>query len=41
MKVGRWVVEIALLLKVNVIVLERLNKIIYNINELRKDYRLK
>jgi len=40
-KVGRWVVEIAMLLKANVIVLERLNKMIYHVNDLRKNYRLK
>jgi len=40
-KVGRWVVEIALLLKANVIVLEELNRMIYNVNDLRKNYRLK
>jgi len=40
-KVGKWVVEIALLLKANVIVLERLKKLVNHVNELRKDYRLK
>ena len=40
-KVGRWIAEIALLLKANVIVLEELNRMIYNVNELRKNYRLK
>jgi len=40
-KVGRWVVEIAMSLKANVIVLEKLNRMIYNVNELRKNYRLK
>jgi len=40
-KVGRWIVEIAMLLKANVIVLERLNRMIYSVNELRKNYRLK
>jgi len=40
-KVGRWVTEIAMSLKANVIVLERLNRMIYNVNELRKNYRLK
>ena len=40
-KVGRWIVDIALLLKANVIVLERLNRMIYNASELRKNYRLK
>ena len=40
-KVGRWVVEIALLLKAYVIVLEELNRMIYNVNDLRKNYRLK
>jgi len=40
-KVGRWIVDIALLLKANVIVLERLTKMIYHINDLRKNYRLK
>jgi len=40
-KAGKWVVEIALLLKANVIVLEELNKMIYDVNELRKNYRLK
>jgi len=40
-KVGRWIVEIAMLFKANVIVLEKLNRMIYNVNELRKNYRLK
>jgi len=40
-KVGRWIVEIAMLLKANVIVLERLNRMIYNVDDLRKNYRLK
>jgi len=40
-KVGRWIVEIAILLKANVIVLEKLNRMIYNVNELRKNHRLK
>ena len=40
-KVGRWIVEIALLLKANVIVLERLAKMISKVNDLRKNYRLK
>jgi len=40
-KVGKWVVEIALLLKANVIVLERLKKMISHVNDLKKDYRLK
>jgi len=40
-KVGKWIVEIALLLKANVIVLEELNKMIYRVNDLRKNYRLK
>jgi len=40
-KVGRWVVEIAMWFKANVIVLEKLNRMIYNVNELRKNYRLK
>jgi len=40
-KVGRWVVEIAKLLKANVIVLERLKKMISHVNDLKKDYRLK
>jgi len=40
-KVGRWVVEIALMLKANVIVLEKLKKLINHVDELRKDYRLK
>jgi len=40
-KVGRWIVDIAMLLKANVIVLEELNRMIYNVNELRKNYRLK
>ena len=40
-KVGRWIVDIALLLKANVIVLEKLTKMIYHVNDLRKNYRLK
>jgi len=40
-KVGKWVVEIALLLKANVIFLERLNRMISHVNDLKKDYRLK
>jgi len=40
-KVGKWVVEIALLLKANVIALERLNRMISHVNDLKKDYRLK
>ena len=40
-KVGKWVIEIALLLKANVIVLEKLKKLINHVDELRKDYRLK
>jgi len=40
-KVGKWVVEIAMLLKANVIVLERLNKMISHVDDLKKDYRLK
>jgi len=40
-KVGRWIVEIAMLLKANVIVLERLNRMICHVNNLRKNYRLK
>jgi len=40
-KVGRWIVDIALLLKANVIVLEELNKMIYHVGDLRKNYRLK
>jgi len=40
-KVGRWIVDIALLFKANVIVLERLNRMIYNVGDLRKNYRLK
>jgi len=40
-KVGKWVVKIALLLKANVIVLERLKKMIYHVGDLKKDYRLK
>jgi len=40
-KVGRWIVDIALLLKANVIVLERLTKMIYHVNDLRKNYRFK
>jgi len=40
-KVGKWVVDIALLLKANVIVLERLKKMVSHVNGLRKDYRLK
>jgi len=40
-KAGKWVVEIALLLRANVIVLEKLKKLVNHVNELRKDYRLK
>ena len=40
-KVGRWIVDIALLLKANVIVLERLTKMINRVGDLRKNYRLK
>jgi len=40
-KAGKWVVEIALLLKANVIVLEKLNRMITHVNELRKNYRSK
>ena len=40
-KVGRWIVDIAMLLKANVIVLERLTKMIYHVGDLRKNYRLK
>jgi len=40
-KVGKWIVEIVQLLKVNVIVLERLTKMISYVNNLRKNYRLK
>ena len=40
-KVGRWVVEVALLLKANVIILEKLNRMINHVDELRKNYRLK
>jgi len=40
-KVGRWIVDIALLLKANVIVLERLTKMIKHVGDLRKNYRLK
>jgi len=40
-KVGRWVVEIALLLKANIIILEKLKKMINHANELRRNYRLK
>jgi len=40
-KVGRWVVEIAMLLKANVIVLEELNRMIKHVDDLRKNYRLK
>jgi len=40
-KVGKWVIEIAMLLKANVIVLERLNRMISHVNDLKKDYRLK
>jgi len=40
-KVGRWIVDIALLLKANVIVLERLNKMVKHVGDFRKNYRLK
>ena len=40
-KAGKWVVEIALLLKANVIVLEKLKNLINHVDDLRKDYRLK
>jgi len=40
-KVGKWVIEIAMLLKANVVVLERLNRMISHVNDLKKDYRLK
>jgi len=40
-KVGKWVVEIALLSKANVIVLERLKKMVSHVNDLKKDHRLK
>jgi len=40
-KVGRWIVDIAMLFKANVIVLEELNRMIYHVNDLRKNYRLK
>jgi len=40
-KVGKWVVEIAMLLKANVIVLEELNRMISHVSDLRKSYRLK
>ena len=40
-KVGKWIVEIAMALKANVIVLEKLKKLINRVDELRKDYRLK
>jgi len=40
-KVGRWIVDIALLLEANVIVLEKLTKMIYHVGDLRKNYRLK
>jgi len=40
-KVGRWIVDIALLLKANVIVLEELNKMIKHVGNLWKNYRLK
>ena len=40
-KVGKWVADVALLLRANVIVLERLKKMISHVNELKKDYRLK
>jgi len=40
-KVGRWIVDVALLLKANVIVLEELNKMIKHVGDLRKNYRLK
>jgi len=40
-KVGRWIVDVALLLKANVIVLEELNRMIKHVGDLRKNYRLK
>jgi len=40
-KVGKWIVEIAMLLKANIIVLERLKRMIKHVNDLKKDYRLK
>jgi len=40
-KVGRWIVDIAMMLKANVIVLEELNKMIKHVGDLRKNYRLK
>jgi len=40
-KVGRWIVDIALLLKANVIVLEELNRMINHFGDKRKNYRLK
>ena len=40
-KAGKWVIEIALILKANVIVLERLKKMINHVNDLKKNYRLK
>jgi len=40
-KVGRWIVDIAMMLKANVIVLERLTKMIKHVDDLRKNYRLK
>jgi len=40
-KVGKWVVEIAFLLKANVVVLEKLKKMIKRVNDLKKNYRLK
>jgi len=40
-KAGKWIVDIALLLKANVIILEKLKEMIYKVNDLKKDYRLK
>ena len=40
-KVNRWIINIALLLKANVIVLEKLIKMINRVHDLRKNYRLK
>ena len=40
-KVGRWIVEIAMALKANVIVLEKLTKMINHVVGLRKNHRLK
>ena len=35
-KAGKWIVEVTLLLKANVIVLEKLTKMIYRVGDLRK-----